>query len=147
MVYLPHHHVLHLMQMVCNQPGVMLDDPSELLLDLLGGDSIRQPTATHQSPSLNAREPSFVFTLRCPYCPLITVRWQHFLLHPPNCPGQPQSGYKCRIYWCSDCQAVSTEQELVAEHAAHAHAAGVSRCVTVLHLPTTTTTVILFHQF
>ncbi|KAF6778638.1 hypothetical protein AHF37_01893 [Paragonimus kellicotti] len=81
-------------------------------------------------------EPKFVFLLRCPHCQMSTVRWQHFLLHSTKCPstvtksaiassiqpGQlPNNSYRCRVYWCSECQAVSTEKDLVTEHAIVIH--------------------------
>ncbi|KAF7257716.1 hypothetical protein EG68_05309 [Paragonimus skrjabini miyazakii] len=81
-------------------------------------------------------EPKFVFLLRCPHCQMSTVRWQHFLLHSTKCPsiftksaiissiqpGQlPNNSYRCRVYWCSECQAVSTEKDLVTEHVTYSH--------------------------
>ncbi|TPP64129.1 Zinc finger C2H2 [Fasciola gigantica] len=89
-------------------------------------DSEPKPTQTTVTSNGNPgqSEPRFVFLLRCPHCALNTVRWQHFLLHAPTCPGAIKAGltsYRCRIYWCSDCQAVSTEQNLVTEHVTHTH--------------------------
>ncbi|CAL8099004.1 unnamed protein product [Calicophoron daubneyi] len=86
------------------------------------------------SPSSEC-DPKFVFLLRCPHCDLSTVRWKHFLLHGSQCPGimtavrQQQSSstdpaslvYRCHVYWCSECHAVSTEKNLVAEHTIYSH--------------------------
>lgn len=113
----------------------MLCGKSELLCSMYDSkpvdDTYTKPAQTPVTAVSNSdqSEPRFVFLLRCPHCALNTVRWQHFLLHAPICPGAIKAGltsYRCRIYWCSDCQAVSTEQILVTEHVMHTHKPRVS---------------------
>ncbi|TGZ55104.1 hypothetical protein CRM22_010490 [Opisthorchis felineus] len=120
-------------EVVCNKQEVT---PTKLdSSDTESVDGHRNLTLLSKCPSSSKHElePTFVFLLRCPYCNMSTVRWNHFQMHASTCPTALRSAkaskthqtssttYRCRVYWCSECQAVSTEKYLVTEHVTFSH--------------------------
>lgn len=80
------------------------------------------PSTTAATAAAGAGTPmGHVFCLRCPYCRLSTIRWPKFLRHQVTCPVVGSGNFFHRLYFCSECLAVSTERQLLQDHISAEH--------------------------